>query len=477
MNKIIIAAVLSLFLLVPAAALTPAAGHGISDKNWKKSFKITSYGTDKNGNPYMTVEGMAGEFEPEDESSIYAYVFVTKQGTYAVTSHMGNDTPDEEHDELDWHAHKITLDRKNCITSLNSEGEFEMMTNRVTLLDTGTSSVSEAMAFEFEESGDKTCATEKFSHLKKQNGLSKSEIGVMIYTHGDGSAVDHEHSSAAYDNVMQMEKVAEERLEMPAEVVTHMPYNWDDGLTSLSGKTKYAIFMYTDMFGPDSTVIHNVTRGVFGGIEAYDYCPGVPMGDACMYMGQVTEEEPTGGKTVLVFAEPARPDHPVLRDIFVKQAKEASIKAKNEIVVLVGHGAKSNANDAAQEAELSRAAAYVEKKLKFLDSVGVTAREDWPTLKPAAVAEAVAQIQAMLDATGAQRVVLVPATGSGSGFEAVKDALTDAGITFVEAPEPLPLGDNEFKKWSEQVLKETKDFIKKNKPREATIAPYWSRTY
>jgi hypothetical protein len=52
-----------------------------------------------------------------------------------------------------------------------------------------------------------------------------------------------------------------------------MPYNWDKGLMSLDSDVRYAVFMYTDMFGPNSAVIHNVTRGVFGGIPQYTTAP------------------------------------------------------------------------------------------------------------------------------------------------------------------------------------------------------------
>jgi hypothetical protein len=236
--------------------------------------------------------------------------------------------------------------------------------------------------------------------------------------------------------------------------------------------------MYTDMFGPNSTVIHNLTRGVFGGISEYNFCPGVPMADgACMYMGAITRLEPTQGQTVLVFAEPARPDHPTLRNIFVKQAKAVSENPRNEILVLVGHGARSYTNNVAQQQELTNAAAFVERKMKFADSVGVTAREDWPTLSPIAVANAVDKVKVLMAETGATKVVLVPATGSGSGYEKVAAALAQQGISYARAPDPLPLGEKEFGEWADQVMKETLDFIKRERPTSATVTPFWNRTY
>jgi hypothetical protein len=105
-----------------------------------------------------------------------------------------------------------------------------------------------------------------------------------------------------------------------------MPYNWDEGLAKLDEKgAKYVIFLYTDLFGPDSTVIHNVTRGIFGGIEEYKYCPGVPMGpNNCLYMGMLTKPASETSDAILVFSRPASPDDSTLREIFVKIAKQSN---------------------------------------------------------------------------------------------------------------------------------------------------------
>jgi hypothetical protein len=142
--------------------------------------------------------------------------------------------------------------------------------------------------------------------------------------------------------------------------------------------------------------------------------------------------------------EPARPDHPLLRDIFLKQARAVSDNPRNEILVLVGHGARSDTNDMHQEMELARAAEYVEGRMKFADSAAFTTREDGPDLQPSALEEAVSQIESMLEETGAQNIVLVPSTGSGSGFHMVAEALEEEGIMHTEAPNPLPIGEREF---------------------------------
>src|SRR4028119_2042358 len=104
-------------------------------------------------------------------------------------------------------------------------------------------------------------------------GVVPGKIGVLIYTHGMGTPGSHEPAKT------EPIKNALERLGYPSEIITHMPYNWDEGLQKLDERgAEYVIFSYTDLFGPESTVIHNVTRGIFGGIEEYKHCPGVPRG-------------------------------------------------------------------------------------------------------------------------------------------------------------------------------------------------------
>lgn len=309
---------------------------------------------------------------------------------------------------------------------------------------------------------------------KASSKVRNKDVGVLVYTHGD--MMNH-HGTPSMEKMMGMEERLEKQLKTPSEIVFHMPYNWDEGLAKLDeNNAKYAIFLYTDMFGPQSTVIHNVTRGVFGGIEQYNFCPGVPMGDACQYMGMLTEPA-SNSDTVLVFSEPARPDHPILRKIFVDQAREVREKPTREILVLVGHGARSDTNDMHQEMELTKAANYVQTKIPFAGSLGVTAREDWPELQPVAIAKAINAIKAMLEDTGANKVVLVPATGSGSGFHMIEEALNEEGINYVVAPEPLPIGEKYFLRWAKKTVKETLDFINDERPTESTITPYWNRQY
>ena len=299
------------------------------------------------------------------------------------------------------------------------------------------------------------------------------DIGVLVYTHGTG-----DHNTNQHDEKTMGIKKTLEKFGTPAEVVTHMPYDWDHGLMKLDERgVKYVIFLYTDLFGPKSTVIHNVTRGIFGGIEEYKYCPGVPINmDSCMYMGQLTKPASSVSDTTLVFAEPARPDHPYLKQIFLKQAVSAIDNPKKEILVLVGHGARSDTNDLYQKMELTTVANYVEKKLQFADSLAFTAREDWPNLSPAAIQRGIEQIKTMLEETNAEKVVLVHATG-GIGINLVRDALDEENINYVEAEDHSNFGQKMFETWAIKTVTETIQFINKDKPTENTITPGWNKNY
>ena len=178
-----------------------------------------------------------------------------------------------------------------------------------------TSDLRQLSPFDLLNNNDNEQDDEYIQFLRTQShGLIKNQdIGVLIYTHGNPM---EPHS----DDTMKTELIEKnlEKMGHPSEIVTHMPYNWDEGLMNLDNENvKYAVFLYTDLFGPMSTVIHNLTRGIFGEIERYQFCPGVPMpNDSCLYMGELTEPASKVSDTVLVFAEPARPDHPLIRKAF-----------------------------------------------------------------------------------------------------------------------------------------------------------------
>jgi hypothetical protein len=301
-----------------------------------------------------------------------------------------------------------------------------------------------------------------------------SQIGVLIYTHGNPNIPDG-HEPAKTEKI----KSALERMGYHAEIITHMPYNWDEGLAKLDEKgAKYVIFLYTDLFGPDSTVIHNVTRGIFGGIEEYKYCPGVPMGpNNCLYMGMLTKPASETSDAILVFSRPASPDDSTLREIFVKIAKQSNSEnngnPENEIFVMTGHGARSNLNDMYQVKELTNAAKYVQQKMGYTDAFGVTVREDWPDLMAQAIPMAADKIEESLAENNAGKVVLVPATG-GHGFDELMHELDERGISYVITEKPLPIGSGEFVQWAQKNVFGTTAFIIKEKPTENTITPNWN---
>ncbi len=87
-------------------------------------FKLKDFGI-KDGTPWLTVEGKAGGSTPENASQIYAYAFVTDNGTYAVASHGVEDSTEVEND-TEWHAHGVILDEKNCVSKLDDSGDAEV---------------------------------------------------------------------------------------------------------------------------------------------------------------------------------------------------------------------------------------------------------------------------------------------------------------------------------------------------------------
>ena len=107
---------------------------------------ITDFGIDGDGNPFLTVKGTAGGTVPDEKGDIYAYVFFTDDGIYAVTSHPGIEDSDEVGDDAEWHAHKVTLDGDNCVTSLDEDGKAFLDGKTVTVEDTDADSVDNVLS-------------------------------------------------------------------------------------------------------------------------------------------------------------------------------------------------------------------------------------------------------------------------------------------------------------------------------------------
>ena len=109
------------------AVLIVGPSSALAQNNFNEAdFKIKDFGI-KDGNPWLTVEGKAGGSTPENASQIYAYAFVTDNGTYAVTSHGVEDSAEVEND-TQWHTHGVTLDDKNCAPAakINDDGDAEV---------------------------------------------------------------------------------------------------------------------------------------------------------------------------------------------------------------------------------------------------------------------------------------------------------------------------------------------------------------
>ena len=350
---------------------------------------------------------------------------------------------------------------------------------------------------------------------------NQDNIGVLVYTHGIPS--DPLAHQPASDRITAIETYLETERDIVSEKITHMPYWWNNGLLSLDKNEKeYVIFLYTDMFGPDSTVIHDLTRGYFAGMDEYT-CPPFPhsfgeplnampaiidarvmaspfagdnifrpmfeqmqididhmleqYGHVCWFMGHVHIQAETFSESKIILAEPARPDHPILREIFVKQAAAASSSPENDLLVIVGHGARNDSHNDAQDVEMSCAAEYVEDKLGFADSTALIVREDWEHLSEPAVAAGIEEIHQMLSASGADHVTLIHATGTVEGLSLVTDVLDEADVSYTIAPNGDILGEEEMIMWAEQTVSETVDYIRDERPTESTTTPHWDRTY
>lgn len=347
----------------------------------------------------------------------------------------------------------------------------------------------------------------------------RDSTGVLVYTHG--IPTDPLAHQPASDRIAAIETHLETERGIAVEKITHMPYWWNNGLLGLDKNGKeFVIFLYTDMFGPDSTVIHDLVRGYFAGVDGYA-CPPFPYGfgeplnttpaiiddrvlaspfgdmfrpifqqmqvdidhmleqygNVCWFMGNMHVQAETFSDSKIILAEPARPDHPILREIFVKQAVAASNSPENEILVLVGHGARNDSHNDAQDAEMSCAAEYVEDRLGFADSTALIVREDWEHLSGPAVAAGGEEISRMLSASGADRVTLIHATGTVGGLSLVTDMLDEAGVIYTIAPNGDAVGEEEMIMWAEQTVSETIDYIEDERPTESATTPYWNRTY
>jgi hypothetical protein len=121
------------------------------------NFEIKKFGIDQNGDPFLTVEGTAGGTKPTEPNQVFAYVFDTDNGIFAVASHKFEDSTEVKND-LNWHAHKIKLDSNKCITSLKEQGDALLKGDKVSVENIDqVSKVKDAFAVELEKADGKVC--------------------------------------------------------------------------------------------------------------------------------------------------------------------------------------------------------------------------------------------------------------------------------------------------------------------------------
>jgi hypothetical protein len=124
-------------------------------------FDIRGAGVDDNGDPYIRVSGDAGGTTSDTEGTIFAYVFITDAGIYAVTSHGGIEDSTEVGDDEQYHAHLVTLD-DGCVISIEEDGNAVLHNNRVTVTGTDATEVEQVQTVELTASDDGICVTEVF---------------------------------------------------------------------------------------------------------------------------------------------------------------------------------------------------------------------------------------------------------------------------------------------------------------------------
>ena len=120
----------------------------------KDDFMIKDFGIGNDGNPYLIVVGRAGGSTPDKNDTGYAYVFVTDNGTYAVSSDWMF---------TKWHTHELTLDEKNCVQSMNMNGgEGAYVGDDIKVTRTGATKVDKVMTAEFTIDNNSICASKIF---------------------------------------------------------------------------------------------------------------------------------------------------------------------------------------------------------------------------------------------------------------------------------------------------------------------------
>ena len=130
-------------LIAISAILIAGANSALAQNSLNEAdFKIKDFGI-KDGKPWLSVEGKAGASTPQNASQIFAYVFVTDKGIFAVTSH-GTEDSSEVANDTQWHSHGVVLSDKNCVTKLNEDGDGEV-NDMVGVANTNATKVDKVM--------------------------------------------------------------------------------------------------------------------------------------------------------------------------------------------------------------------------------------------------------------------------------------------------------------------------------------------
>ena len=127
----------------------------------ENDFNITKFGIGTDGNPFLTVEGKAGESTPQKEDTGLAYVFVTNNGTYAATSDWMY---------TKWHAHQLSLDEKNCVKSMDmNSGVGVEIGDSVKITNSNATMLNNVMTAEFglDNKDGSICANQIFDTAPK----------------------------------------------------------------------------------------------------------------------------------------------------------------------------------------------------------------------------------------------------------------------------------------------------------------------
>ncbi len=133
---------LTIVLLVIMIATAGIGANAYASSFNSKDFQIKKFGINDH-TPFTKIEGTAGGSKPTDHKTVYAYVFKTDDGIFAVASHFGKDSPQQSGvDDTSYHSHKITLDKNNCITSLKDEGKPSLNGHTVKVIDSDANEVN-----------------------------------------------------------------------------------------------------------------------------------------------------------------------------------------------------------------------------------------------------------------------------------------------------------------------------------------------